>query len=182
MPRRAKRAHVRTPPGSAGCSRPSRHCGRRHGPRVAPCGGRAVLGGTGRDDHLAPRLARVSRQGRRASLDRRARPARRAPVARPPRSAALRAGGRLAATGRREPSRCSRSMGYRAKARSRRSCSADRFLWASDYIQTLAQPTQYLDEVAAAVSRMHIDPLRVAAEHLPLSDWATAVALVHRRS
>ncbi|HEY5061328.1 MAG TPA: hypothetical protein VII52_07310 [Gemmatimonadaceae bacterium] len=55
----------------------------------------------------------------------------------------------------------------------------DRFLWASDYIQTLAQPTQYLDEVAAAVSRMHIDPRRVAAEHLPLSDWATATALVH---
>jgi hypothetical protein len=56
---------------------------------------------------------------------------------------------------------------------------ADRFLWASDYIQTLAQPTQYLDEVAAAVARMHVDPLRVAAEHLPLSDWSAAAALVH---
>ena len=50
----------------------------------------------------------------------------------------------------------------------------DRFLWASDYVQTLSGPTEYLDEVWAAVERMHITPLRVAAEHLPLSGWDAA--------
>jgi hypothetical protein len=48
---------------------------------------------------------------------------------------------------------------------------ADRFLWASDYIQSLKQPTQYADEVMAAVARMGIEPMRVAAEHLPLTAW-----------
>ncbi len=56
--------------------------------------------------------------------------------------------------------------------------SADRFLWASDYVQTLRQPTQYLEEVVAAVHRMKLEPLKLAAEHLPLVDWARALALV----
>jgi hypothetical protein len=51
---------------------------------------------------------------------------------------------------------------------------ADRFLWASDYVQTLQRPTQYLDEVTAAVRRMHYEPARLAAEHLPLADWSAA--------
>lgn len=49
---------------------------------------------------------------------------------------------------------------------------ADRFVWASDFVQTLRQPTQYLDEVTAAVRRMGYAPARLAAEHLPLTDWA----------
>ncbi len=47
----------------------------------------------------------------------------------------------------------------------------DQFLWASDYIQTLDAPTQYVDEVTAAVRRMGYSPMRVAAEHLPLTEW-----------
>lgn len=47
----------------------------------------------------------------------------------------------------------------------------DRFLWASDYIQTLEQPTAYLDDVWQAVGRVRIAPARVAAEHLTLSPW-----------
>jgi len=50
----------------------------------------------------------------------------------------------------------------------------DRLLWASDYVQTLSVPTQYLDETWAAVDRMHLSPLRVAAEHLKLSSWEDA--------
>ena len=50
----------------------------------------------------------------------------------------------------------------------------DRFLWASDFVQTLQQPTQYLDEVLAAVRRMRYDPSRLAAEHLPLAEWRAA--------
>lgn len=50
----------------------------------------------------------------------------------------------------------------------------DRFLWASDYVQTLAGPTQYLDETFAAVARMHVSPAHVAAEHLRLSSWEDA--------
>lgn len=51
---------------------------------------------------------------------------------------------------------------------------ADRFLWASDFVQTLQRPTQYLDEMRAAVRRMGYAPTRLAAEHLPLADWAAA--------
>jgi hypothetical protein len=57
---------------------------------------------------------------------------------------------------------------------------ADRFLWASDFVQTLAQPTQYLDEVAAAVNRMKYEPGRLAAEHLPLTDWSAATRFDRR--
>jgi hypothetical protein len=48
---------------------------------------------------------------------------------------------------------------------------ADRFLWASDYVQSLRAPTQYLDEVVAAVHRMRYEPSRLAAEHLALTPW-----------
>jgi hypothetical protein len=56
----------------------------------------------------------------------------------------------------------------------------DRFLWASDFVQTLRQPTQYLDEVIAAVRRMRYDPARLAAEHLPLVDWTSAMRFEQR--
>lgn len=51
--------------------------------------------------------------------------------------------------------------------------TADRFLWASDYIQTVAEPSSYLSEVWRAVQREGLRPERTAAEHLPLTPWAT---------
>jgi hypothetical protein len=52
-----------------------------------------------------------------------------------------------------------------------------RFLWASDYVQDLDAPTQYVDEVVAAVRRTGLSPSKVAAEHTPLADWARVAAL-----
>jgi len=49
--------------------------------------------------------------------------------------------------------------------------NADHFLWASDYIQDVSEPTQYASEVWAAVHRDALLPERVAAEHLPLTPW-----------
>jgi len=48
---------------------------------------------------------------------------------------------------------------------------ADRFLWASDYIQTVAEPTSYTSEVWLATQRDGLRPERTAAEHLPLTPW-----------
>ena len=56
----------------------------------------------------------------------------------------------------------------------------DGFLWASDFIQNASAPTQYLDEVAAAVRRMHLTPTRVAAEHLPLMEWSRLTPLIQQ--
>ena len=53
---------------------------------------------------------------------------------------------------------------------------ADKFLWASDYIQDLSEPTQYAGEVIRAAERADIHPERAAAEHLRLSEWKTIVA------
>jgi hypothetical protein len=53
----------------------------------------------------------------------------------------------------------------------------DRFLWASDYIQTAQQPTPYTTEVWRAVRRSGLTPERVAAEHLPLTPWTTIDSL-----
>lgn len=52
----------------------------------------------------------------------------------------------------------------------------DKFLWASDYIQTVSEPTMYAAEVMAAVKREGLQPERVAAEHLPLNDWGKIIA------
>lgn len=52
-----------------------------------------------------------------------------------------------------------------------------RFLWASDYVQDLDAPTQYVDEVAAAVRRMGLSPSTVAAEHARLAQWSRVAAL-----
>jgi hypothetical protein len=54
---------------------------------------------------------------------------------------------------------------------------SDRFLWASDYIQTAAGPTEYTAEVRAAARRTGLVPERVAAEHLRLTPWATFDAM-----
>jgi hypothetical protein len=53
----------------------------------------------------------------------------------------------------------------------------DRFLWASDYIQTVAEPSAYASEVWRAVQRDGLHPERTAAEHLPLTPWARIAAL-----
>ena len=54
--------------------------------------------------------------------------------------------------------------------------AADRFLWASDYIQTLAEPTLYAREVIQSVHRVGFRPQHVAAQHLPLTDWHDVLA------
>jgi hypothetical protein len=53
---------------------------------------------------------------------------------------------------------------------------AEKFLWASDFIQTLDEPSLYANEVLLAAKRAGIDPERVAAEHLQLSDWRAVQA------
>jgi hypothetical protein len=54
---------------------------------------------------------------------------------------------------------------------------SDRSLWASDYIQTVSEPTIYTTEVARAAARVGISPLKVAAEHLGPTDWPTITKL-----
>ena len=49
--------------------------------------------------------------------------------------------------------------------------AADRVLWASDYIQTVDEPSAYASEVWHAVQRDGLHPERAAAEHLPLTPW-----------
>jgi hypothetical protein len=56
----------------------------------------------------------------------------------------------------------------------------DRFLWASDYIQDLNAPSQYADEVLAAVTRAGVSPVRFAAEHAPLTNWDKILKLNDR--
>jgi hypothetical protein len=60
---------------------------------------------------------------------------------------------------------------------------AERFLWASDYIQTVSEPSLYAREVIAAAQRNGVTPERAAAEHLPLTEWRTVVqAQSHQRT
>ena len=47
----------------------------------------------------------------------------------------------------------------------------ERFLWASDYIQSLDKPSLYAGEVVQAAKRTGFAPDVVAAEHLPVTDW-----------
>jgi len=56
----------------------------------------------------------------------------------------------------------------------------NRFLWGSDFIQNLSAPTQYVDDVVAAVRRVGVSPIKVAAEHAPLSDWDRVARLADR--
>lgn len=55
--------------------------------------------------------------------------------------------------------------------------AADRFLWASDFIQSVAKPSLYADDVLAAVRRDGLRPERTAAEHLPVTPWSRVEAL-----
>ena len=48
----------------------------------------------------------------------------------------------------------------------------DRFLWASDFIQAVDEPTQYASEVWKAVQRDGLRPERTAAEHVNLTPWS----------
>jgi len=58
--------------------------------------------------------------------------------------------------------------------------AADRFLWASDYVQSVTEPTSYAREVVAAVRRDGLAPERVAAEHTALTPWPQLEALERR--
>jgi hypothetical protein len=55
---------------------------------------------------------------------------------------------------------------------------ADRFLWASDFIQTVDEPSQYASEVWKAVQRDGLRPERTAAEHLNLTPWSKVEELL----
>jgi hypothetical protein len=55
----------------------------------------------------------------------------------------------------------------------------DHFLWASDYIQDIENPTAYATDVWNAVQRAHLQPKQVAAEHVPLTDWDKIASLQH---
>jgi hypothetical protein len=55
--------------------------------------------------------------------------------------------------------------------------AGDRYLWASDFVQSVAQPTQYGGEVLAAARRVGIAPISFAAEHLPLTPWERLVKI-----
>ncbi|GAB5521462.1 MAG: hypothetical protein RhofKO_37130 [Rhodothermales bacterium] len=52
------------------------------------------------------------------------------------------------------------------------------FLWAGDYIQSVQSPTLYAAEVYRAAQREGFAPQRTAAQHMPLTPWATIEALV----
>jgi hypothetical protein len=47
----------------------------------------------------------------------------------------------------------------------------ERVLWASDYLQTVHEPTSYATEVWQAVERDGLHPENAVAEHLPLTPW-----------
>jgi len=53
----------------------------------------------------------------------------------------------------------------------------ERFLWASDYIQTTSTPTQYASEVCHAVKIAGIAPEKVVAQHIALTPWEKIDAL-----
>jgi hypothetical protein len=59
--------------------------------------------------------------------------------------------------------------------------ASSRFLWASDYVQSLKRPTAYVDEVVRAAERVGVRPERVAAEHMALVGWDTVSQLARRR-
>lgn len=55
---------------------------------------------------------------------------------------------------------------------------SEAFLWASDYVQTVAEPSRYGLEVYQAAMRAGVEPSRLAAQHLPLTPWETLRKLV----
>jgi hypothetical protein len=50
--------------------------------------------------------------------------------------------------------------------------AGDGFLWASDYIQTVDEPSLYAREVAAAVRRAGWSPRTFGAQHVGLNPWS----------
>ena len=59
---------------------------------------------------------------------------------------------------------------------------SDRFLWASDFIQAVDEPSQYASEVWKAVQRDGLRPERTAAQHLNLTPWSKIEELQNRRN
>ncbi len=55
---------------------------------------------------------------------------------------------------------------------------ADHFLWSSDYIQSITEPSQYAKEVLRAVRREGWLPQQAAAEHVPLFPWEKILQLL----
>ena len=51
--------------------------------------------------------------------------------------------------------------------------TAENFLWASDYVQTVTKPFVYATDVIGAMRREGFTPFKFAAEHIPLTDWKT---------
>lgn len=58
---------------------------------------------------------------------------------------------------------------------------SDHFLWASDFIQTVDEPSEYASEVWKAVHRDGLRPERTAAEHLDLTPWSQIEELQNQR-
>ena len=140
---------------------------------MAPHRRAALLGCPRRHGCLTSRVARVSRTGVATALDSRARFVRTAAQGtafsfRAVDDSLSLAGGKLRLYAIDGPSSEGALMAY---------VEGDRFLWASDYIQTVRQPTTYLGEVWGAVHRTGITPLRVAAEHLPVTPRSTIDSL-----
>lgn len=48
---------------------------------------------------------------------------------------------------------------------------------ATSRLHSADRPTAYATEVWHAVRRAGVDPVRVAAQHLPLTEWATVEVL-----
>jgi hypothetical protein len=55
------------------------------------------------------------------------------------------------------------------------SIPGDKFVWAGDYVQQTARPTQYAREVVRTLTALGISPDRIAAQHLPLTEWSAVV-------
>lgn len=55
------------------------------------------------------------------------------------------------------------------------SIPGDKFVWAGDYVQQVNKPTQYAGEVLGTLTQLGIVPDRMAAQHLPLTNWDVVV-------
>ncbi|MGV3709342.1 MAG: hypothetical protein ACO1Q7_10910 [Gemmatimonas sp.] len=49
------------------------------------------------------------------------------------------------------------------------------FVWVGDYVQAATRPTQYAREVVRTLTALGLSPERIAAQHLPLTEWSTVV-------
>lgn len=54
----------------------------------------------------------------------------------------------------------------------------DGYLWASDFVQTVGEASEYAAEVYRATRRVGIAPDRFAAEHMPLTPWETLLKVI----